>query len=80
MTIETLRPFLLWWSIINYGVLILWSVLTLTARGPMYRLWNHWFKLSPDQFDLANFICMVLYKCGIILFNLVPCIVLYFLV
>jgi hypothetical protein len=72
MSIETARNFLLWCTVINYGVLLLWVVLFMLPHGWMYRLWGRWVRLSVEQFDAINFAGMALYKTGIILFNLVP--------
>ena len=43
----------------------------------LYRLWGRWFQLPREQFDALNFGGMTLYKIGILLFNIVPCIALY---
>ena len=45
-------------------------------HGCLYRLWGRWFRLSAEQFDACSFAGIVLYKIGILLFNLVPCIAL----
>ncbi len=72
MGIETARSFLLWCAVINYGVLLLWALLLMLPHAWMYRLWGRWLRLSTEQFDAISFAGMVLYKTGIILFNLVP--------
>ena len=77
MTIETARSFFLWCSIINYGVLILWAVLTIFFRDGLYRLWCNFVRLSPEQIDMFNVGGITLYKIGVIIFNVVPCIALY---
>jgi hypothetical protein len=77
MSIETARGFFLWCSVINYAVLVLWAVLGTLWRDGLYRLWSRWFRVPLDQFDTLNVGGMMLYKIGIILFNLVPCIALY---
>ena len=52
-------------------------MLVLLWREPMYRLWGRWIRLPREQFDALNFGGMTLYKIGILLFNIVPCIALY---
>jgi hypothetical protein len=37
-----------------------------------HRVYGHRFHLSPDQFDALNLALIVLYKVGILLFNLAP--------
>jgi hypothetical protein len=78
MSIETLRSFFLWCTVINYAVLLIWVALALLGRDGVLRLWGRWFRISPEQFDMLNIGGITLYKTGIILFNLVPCIALYF--
>ena len=77
MTIETARRFFLFCSVINYVVLIVWAVPVMFWRDRFYRLWSVWFRFSPEQLDMINVGGMSLYKIGIILFNIVPCIALY---
>jgi hypothetical protein len=77
MSIETARGFFLWCSVINYAVLLIWVMLATLGRDWVYRLWGRWFRLSPEQFDMLNVGGITLYKTGIILFNIVPCIALY---
>jgi len=72
MGIEMVRRFLLWCAVINYGVLLWWNLLFLLPHEWMYRLWGRWFRLSAEQFDAINAAGIVLYKIGIVLFNLVP--------
>jgi hypothetical protein len=77
MSIETARGFFLWCSVINYGILVFWAVLVTFWRESVYRLWSRWFTLPHAHFDALNFGGITLYKTGILLFNLVPCIALY---
>jgi hypothetical protein len=77
MSLDAARSFFLWCSVINYGVLLLWVGLIMIRREWMYRLWAWWFPLPREQFDVLNLAGISLYKIGIILFNIVPCIALY---
>jgi len=77
MSIETARGFFLWCSVINYGVLLLWALFAMFWRDGLHDLWGRWFRLSREQFDMLNIGGITVYKIGIILFNLVPCIALY---
>lgn len=76
MTIELTRSFLLWCTIIDYGVLLLWFLAFVFAHDWIQRVHGRWFSLSRDQFDALHYAGMAVYKIGIILFNLVPYIVL----
>ena len=77
MNIETARSFFLWCSIINYALLILWVVLVTIGRAWLYPLLTRFYRVSPEQLNLLNFGGITLYKTGIFLFNIVPCIALY---
>jgi hypothetical protein len=71
MSIVVLRDALLWCSVINYSVLILWYLLYLFAGGKLYCV-AKWLRLSREQFDSLQCGGMVGYKLAIILFNIVP--------
>jgi len=77
MNIETLRHLLLWCTVINYGVLLLWAALSLVGFGWMQRLCSRWYGVSAEHFYAINFAGIAFYKVGIILFNLVPLISAY---
>jgi hypothetical protein len=76
MNIEQMRGMLLWSAIINYVLLALWGLLYLFARELMHRL-ARWWRLSPDHFDAFQFGGILLYKMGIWMFFIIPCIALY---
>ena len=77
MSLEVARSALLWCTVINYGLLLIWFLLYVLPHVWLHRLWGRWFHLTAEQFDAFNFAGILLYKLGIILFNLVPCIALY---
>ena len=72
MNIAMARAFLLWCTVINYGVLLVWWLFFLFTHDWMHGLHSRWFHLSMDQFDALHYVGMALYKLGILLFNLVP--------
>ena len=76
MSIELARKFLLWCTVINYGVLLAWFLVFMLARDWMRRFHGRWFRLSEEQFDALHYAGMSIYKIGILLFNLVPLLVL----
>ena len=71
MTVDVVRNFFLWCTVINYLVLVVWFLLLVLPHQWLYRLWGKWFRLTAEQFDAINF-AGTLYKLGILLFNLVP--------
>ncbi len=72
-----LREFLLWCTVINYGILLWWFLWIVYAHDWIKKFHGRWFQLSNEQFDAAHYNGMAIYKIGIFLFNLVPLIVLY---
>jgi hypothetical protein len=78
MSIEVMRSFLLWCTVINYGILLVWFLLFALAHDWIQRVHGRWFRLSSDQFDGVHYAGMAIFKIGIIMFNLVPFVVLYF--
>ena len=72
MNVVILRDALLWCAIINFGLLAVWSLLFVLSHAWLHRLWSKWSRLPVEQFDAINFAGIVLYKTGIILFNLTP--------
>ena len=77
MKIETIRTALLWCSIINYGILLVWFLVFVAAHDFVYRLHGKWFRLSTEQFDALHYGGMSLFKIGIMLLNLAPLIALW---
>jgi hypothetical protein len=77
MNIGLTREFLLWCTIINFGILMVWWLFFVVARDWMHRFHGKWFRLSDERFDAAHYTGMAVFKIGIILFNLVPLVVLY---
>lgn len=76
MDLEFLQSFLLWCSIINISILMIWVVMFMVAREFIYNLHNRWFKISNETFDSIHYGMMGFWKLSVFLFNLVPYIVL----
>ena len=76
MSIELTRQVLLWSTIINYGLLLVWFLVFVGAHPWMRQLHGKWFRLPDGQFDALHYAGMSIYKIGILLFNLVPFLVL----
>jgi hypothetical protein len=77
MTIDTLRRVLLWCTVINYGILLVWFLFFMLGHDSMYQLHGRWFRLSVEQFDMLHYAGLSIFKIGIILLNLVPYIALH---
>jgi hypothetical protein len=69
---QTVRRFLAWCLILNYGVLIIWFVVFIAAHDQIYDLHSRWFAITRSEFDVAMYYSMAIYKIGVMLFNLMP--------
>jgi hypothetical protein len=76
MIINELKEFLIWSTVINYGVIFLWFGVFMFAHDWMYRMHYSWFRLSVETFNAIHYAGIAFYKIGVLLLNLVPLIVL----
>jgi hypothetical protein len=72
MNLELTRQVLLWSTVINYGILLVWFLVFVRAHHWMRHLHGTWFRISDEVFDTLHYTGMSMYKIGILLFNLVP--------
>lgn len=72
MTQEVVRDALLWCTVINGAVLMLWSLLWLLPHKWIYELTGRFSHITPEYFDTISFSGLVIYKMGILFFNLAP--------
>jgi hypothetical protein len=72
MTVENLRDFLAWCSLINIGLLLFWVLWLRFLHDFVYRVHGKWFKLSVEEFNKIHYKGMLYFKMGIFLFNIVP--------
>jgi len=76
MNIAQLTDFLLYCTLINYVILLIWFFAFIFAKNLMKKLHRQWFNLSDQNFDAIHYSAMAVYKIGILLLNLVPLIAL----
>lgn len=79
MNLDFWCRFLLSAVLINYIILMIWFLAIIFARDWIKQVHGKWFNLSDATFDAIHYGGMVVYKVGILLFNLVPLIALYFM-
>jgi hypothetical protein len=72
MNQDFLSEFLLWCTILNYAILLLWFAAFSLGHEWMFQLHERWFRLTVAQFDALHYGAMAAYKVGIVLLNLVP--------
>ncbi|MDY0233104.1 MAG: hypothetical protein RBS11_03635 [Sulfurimonas sp.] len=76
MDLILLQSFLLWCSLINISILLIWFAMFVVAYEFIYNLHNRWFKISYETFDSIHYGAMGFWKLTVFFFNLVPYIVL----
>jgi len=72
MTLEMIRAFFAWCSVINIGILLYWFLFIIFAHDWVYKYHTKWFKISREHFDALHYGLMGVFKLGVFLFNLVP--------
>ena len=72
MTIELMRSFFMWCSIINIVLLALSFVFFWLGRGWIYRMHSRWFKIPQEQFDTICYAILGFWKLSVFLFSVVP--------
>ncbi len=71
MKLDVLMHLLLWSTIINYVIVILWWVVLLTPHQWLYNLCKR-TGVTESAFDSYNFMGIIIYKILIMTFNLAP--------
>lgn len=69
---EGLKHMLAWCLVIDYSILIVWAVFSLIGREWFGRTWGSMFDIPPEKVRSINFLCIAIFKMGVIIFNLVP--------
>ena len=72
MTLEVIRDTLAWCSVINLAILIFWALFYAVARGVVFKVHGGMFDLTQEQLNKIHYKGIVLYKTGIVLFNIAP--------
>lgn len=79
MDLQFLVKFLVWCTIINGGLLLLWSLIIPLAPDFIFRVMARWFPLSRETHNIVMYALVGFFKIIFIFFNLVPLIVLLML-
>ena len=76
MNLQLLTDFFMWCTIINGGLLLLWSVLLLAAPDLIYRTQKQWFSGSKETLLMVMYCFVGVFKMLYLIFIVVPFIVL----
>lgn len=74
---EYLMRMLLWCTVINYALLLVWAAAFIWGRDFMFRLHSRWFKIEPEHFDAIHYLGMAVYKSLVLVFNIAPLLALW---
>ena len=72
MDVQTLTTFFMWCTLINGGILILWTVLLAFAPDLVYRTQRKWFPIPRETFNVVIYSFIGLFKIFFLVFNVVP--------
>ena len=77
MAVEHLVRFLLWCTVVNFAILLVWVGFFIFGRDFMFRLHSRWFKIEPEHFNAIHYAGMAFYKMLVLVFNVVPLLALW---
>jgi hypothetical protein len=72
MTLETLRAFFGWCTLLNWLVLLVWFLFFAAGGGWVHRVHAKWAPESAESFRAIHYGGMMAYKVAVLLFCLVP--------
>ena len=72
MNIAEMREVLLWCVIFNVGIVVVWAMLILVAKGWLNAVVLRWFRVPAEECDRINLMGIVVYKVGNLLLFIVP--------
>ena len=72
MDLQTLTSFFMWCTIIDGGILILWTVFSVLAPDLVYRTQSKWFPIPRETFNVVIYSFLGLFKIVFLVFNVVP--------
>lgn len=77
MDLELMKSCLMWCTLINYGILILWILMLTFAKDWFYSLQTKWFPIAKDDLIRCNYLMYGSYKLAILVLNTIPWIALH---
>jgi hypothetical protein len=76
MTVEMLRAFFGWCTLLNWGLMLFSLLMILAFRGWVFRIHARMFGVAVEDVRKSLYLVMSLYKVAIFLFCVVPYLVL----
>lgn len=72
MDLATLTAFFMWCTIINGGLLLLWTVMMIAAPDLVFRTQRRWFPMPRETFTLFMYGFLGLFKIVVLVFCVIP--------
>lgn len=72
MDLQTLTDFFMWCSIINGGILLLWTFCCIVTPELLYRTQVKWFPIPRETFTVVMYCFIGLFKFGFLFLSVVP--------
>ncbi len=72
MNVQTLKSFFGWCTVIDYGILLLWTLVFMMAHDWHFGMTSRFFHITAEQYDLVSFGGIAFFKILIMMINLVP--------
>ncbi len=72
MTLAMLKSFFMWCTIINAGILLFSSLMMMSMADWAFSIHSRFFAIKREEFNLAVYSFLGLYKLFVYFFNLVP--------
>ena len=72
MDIQTLTTFFMWCTILNGGLLVLWTVFCAFTPNLVYRMQSIFFPLPRETYNVVIYSFLGLFKIVFLVFNVTP--------
>ncbi|MBI9020444.1 MAG: hypothetical protein JEZ10_04225 [Verrucomicrobia bacterium] len=72
MTVQTLREFFMWCSIINFSLLMITFAMCAFAADWIYKMHSKWFSISRVAFNTILYSFLGIFKVLVLVLNIVP--------
>ena len=72
MDVEKLTTLFMWCTIMNGGLLMLWTLFTALTPNVVYRTQSMWFPIPREIYNVVMYSFLGVFKIFFLVFNLVP--------
>jgi hypothetical protein len=72
MDIQTLTTFFMWCTILNGGILVVWTMFFVFAPDFAYRTQSKFFPIPREAYNVVIYSAIGLFRIFFVVFNLVP--------